>query len=434
LSDFDAISFINSSKQYGSRLGLERITRLCHLIGDPQDKLGIVHIAGTNGKGSTSAMVASILSAVGYKTGLYTSPYIEDVCECMQIGQRHITSAEFAATAAVIREKAEPMTLEGDPATEFELETAIAFLWFAQSGCKLAVIETGLGGRLDATNVIGGPLVSVITSISMDHMQLLGDTIEKIATEKCGIIKPNGVTVSYPLQCADAYNVISAFAAKQNNVLLTPDATKIIEVGAGLDGTDIIYRGIPLHIPLIGRQQIYNAVTAVETALELREHSGLAITDDNITDGIGLVKMPLRQELFCRRPIVLLDGAHNPDGLEALADTIKTHLNGRRLAVVMGMLADKEYEKSISLIAPLCSRFIAALPSSRRALASDAAALVAGGYSADVSANDNLTEALAEAIRFAGPDGAVVVCGSLYLAAPACTVLRANPGLLRGSL
>jgi len=416
LSYSDAISFIESSKKYGSKPGLERITRLCSMAGDPQDGVPAVHVAGTNGKGSTSAMIASILSAAGYKTGLYISPYVEDVCECAQINGVSITHREFAFIAADIRKWAEQMAGEGAPPTEFEIETAIAFLWFRRSGCDIAVIETGLGGRLDATNVIKQPLVSVLTSISLDHTSILGGTISEIATEKCGILKPGDITVSYPLQPPDAQAVIAEYARKTENTLVLPDAGRIRFSHAGLDGTGIIYKGLNLHIPFIGRHQAYNAVTAVETALALRERRGFVLSDGNIADGIKNAWIPLRQEAVCRNPIILLDGAHNPDGLAALADTMKSGLAGRRLAVVMGMLADKEYQKSIALIAPLCGRFIASKPANPRALPSKAAADCAKPFCDDVSVEDNHFKALTEAVLYAGRDGAVVVCGSLYLA------------------
>jgi dihydrofolate synthase/folylpolyglutamate synthase len=411
--------FIRDAGSLGSRLGLERVAELCALLGDPQDRVPAVHVAGTNGKGSVSAMTASMLTAAGLKTGLYTSPYIQDIRECLSVDGAPIPDGEFARIAGDIEPHARRMAGDGAPPTQFEIETAAAFLWFARRGCAAAVVETGLGGRLDATNVIARPRVSVLTPISLDHTAILGDTIERIAREKCGIIKPGGVTVACPAQREEAWRVIRQSAAEAGNALVVPDMTDVRELSFGLSGTDIEYKGLRLHIPLTGRHQVMNAVTAVETALALRERRGMTIPDEAVAAGMRAARMPMRQEWFAGRPGVLLDGAHNPDGLLALADTIKRFLAGRRTAVVMGMLADKDVEPSVGLIAPLCGKFVACRPMSPRALPSERAAEVARKHCADVTVRDDIAGALEEAGQYAGAEGAVVVCGSLYLAGPA---------------
>jgi dihydrofolate synthase/folylpolyglutamate synthase len=418
LSYNDAVRFIDASKKLGSRPGLERISRLCALAGDPQDAVPAVHVAGTNGKGSTSAMLASVLSASGYGTGLYTSPYIEDVCECIRIDGRQMSHEELAELAEEIRRMAERMAGEGDAPTEFEIETAIAFLWFMRSGCDAMVVEAGLGGRLDATNVLKRPLVSVITSISLDHTSILGGTIREITNEKCGILKSGGVAVSYPMQPEEALGVLRERSEATGNELILPDVAKWDVLRAGLDGTDIVYKGLPVHIPFVGRHQVFNSITVVEAAHALRERRGLAISDDNIREGINKAFIACRQEVVGKNPIILLDGAHNPDGLAALADTMRSQLSGKRTAVVMGMLADKDYGRSVALIAPLCGKLIASKPASPRALASGKLAACAGKHCADVSVEDDYAKALDKAMAYAGKDGAVVVCGSLYLAVP----------------
>jgi dihydrofolate synthase / folylpolyglutamate synthase len=414
----DAMSVLDASKKYGSILGLERVARLCELLGNPQDCVPSIQVAGTNGKGSTSAMLASMLTAAGYKTGLYQSPYIQDVCECIRIDGKAMSHEELTAAANTVGEAAQRMAGEGAPPTEFELETAIAFLWFARSGCSAMVIEAGLGGRLDATNVIRQPRVSVITSISLDHMAILGSTVEEIAAEKCGIMKAGGITVSYPLQPPEAMKIIAGRAEAMENDLVLPDIAGLEILHESLEGTDIDYKGLCLCIPLIGRQQAYNALTAMEAAIALCERCGFSISGADIANGIHNAKLPLRQEIVCTDPIILMDGAHNPDGLAALAETMKAQLCGRRTAVIMGMLADKEYEKSVAIVAPLCGRFIASKPDNPRALPSEVAAKCARAYCSDVSIEDDYSKALREAIEYAGKEGAVVVCGSLYLAGP----------------
>ncbi|MDP2891688.1 MAG: Mur ligase family protein, partial [Bacillota bacterium] len=285
---------------------MESISRLCELIGNPQDKLRFIHVAGTNGKGSTSAMLASVLHAAGYKTGLFLSPYMDDYCDSIQINGVFMSHDEFAGAVSAVKEQVEKLAQNGEHATEFEILTAIAFLWFYQSGCDIAVLEAGLGGRLDATNIIKNPLVSVITAISFDHMAYLGNTIEEIAREKCGIIKPGGVTVSYPLQYEGALAVIKEYASKKNNLLLIPDADAVDIEKAGLNGTDISYKGSKFHIPLSGRHQIYNALSAVEAIFALCDFFGFAISRSDIKKGIENTVIPARQEVLCRHPLIIL--------------------------------------------------------------------------------------------------------------------------------
>lgn len=418
MTEREAIQYIESTARFGAKLSLEKMQRLCALLGNPQDNPHVVHVAGTNGKGSTTAMIAEVLQAAGYKAGRYTSPYIEDVRDGMRINSVPISGAALADTTAQVREKALEMDQDGNHPTQFEIETAIAFLWFAQSGCDFVVLETGLGGRLDATNVVRQPLVTVITSISMDHMAYLGNTLERIAAEKCGILKPNGVTVSYPLQQEPVLQVIRQFAAAQNNRLRLPDLTALQEQQLSLDGNRITYRGLDVMIPLPGRHQVYNAITALEAVAALREHYGFQISDQAIREGIQRTTMPLRQEILCRQPLILVDGAHNRDGAQTLADSIRRNLSGRRIITVMGMLADKEYKPSIGMIASLSQHFIAVEPQSPRALpAADAAAVAAQHCSWVVTAAD-YPAALRQALALAGEDGVIILCGSLYLAEP----------------
>ena len=414
----DAIEYIRSTAQFGARLGLEKIAKLCELLGNPQDTPHVIHVAGTNGKGSTTAMIASVLQAAGYKVGVYASPYIEDVRDCMHINSVPISGEELASITAQVREIALEMGKDGNHPTQFEIETAIAFQWFSQSSCEFVALETGLGGRLDATNVVHKPLVTVITSISFDHMAYLGNTIEEIAAEKCGIIKLDGITVSYPLQQESALRVIKQFASSQKNLLRLPNLNALQDQQFTLEGNHVGYKGLSLHIPLPGKHQVYNAVTALEAIYALREQHGFAISDQAIVNGIQRTIMTLRQEILCRDPLILLDGAHNRDGAQTLADSISSNLKGRRIVTIMGMLADKEYESSIAVIAALSERFIAVEPQSKRALPATEAAAVASKHCSSVSTSGDYRTAFHLALTLAGEDGAIIICGSLYLAAP----------------
>ena len=412
-----ANEYLQSVRSLGSKPGLGNITRLCNLLGDPQDKVRCVHVAGTNGKGSTCAMTASILKAAGYKTGLFLSPHLESYRHSMSVNGESVPREEFAQVISAVKAQADAMKTEEMAPTEFELLTAAAFLWFYRSGCEFAVIETGMGGRLDATNVIQKPLVSVITAISKDHTAYLGETLREIAAEKCGIIKHGGTTVLNPMQFEEACLVIHKAAEKQENTLIVPDINEVSSGECTFLGTDCTYKGIHFHLPLCGKHQVMNAITALETVLALRG-MGFAVADADIKNGMEQVHLPGRQEVLCRRPLVLIDGAHNLHGVHTLAQTMKENLTGKRTAVIMGMLKDKEYEPSIAMIAPLCGLFVAVEPANERALDADTVAALAAPYCHKTVACEDHADALHKALGYVGPDGAVVICGSLYLAGP----------------
>ena len=412
----EARAYIESAVKFGSKLGLDTIRALCARLGDPQDKLPFVHVAGTNGKGSTCAMISSILIKAGHKPGLFLSPHLAEHRDSLFVGGEMMPETAFAETMSVLKTAADALAREGIYATEFELLTAAAFVWFCRSGCDIAVLETGLGGRLDATNVVRTTRVSVITAIAMDHMQYLGDTLTQIAREKCGIIKPGGVTVTCSGQPEEALSVIQAAAEERGNDIIIPDPGQIGYTDLGLDGIMIRYREIEAHLKLPGRHQAGNAAAAIETARALRERYGYHISDEAIRQGLEAAYLPARQEVLCRRPLVLLDGAHNLQGIEALAETVKAHLKGRRTAVVMGLLRDKQYDECIGVMARLCGKLFAVRPDNARALAAEEVAQVARKYGCDAAAYGDADAAVRDALEFCGPEGAVVICGSLYMA------------------
>ncbi len=412
----EAKSYIESAVKFGSKLGLETITALCARLGSPQDSLRFVHVAGTNGKGSTSAMIASIMKEAGYNTGLFLSPHMAEHRDSVLINGEMMPEGAFAATMTDVKAASDALASEGVFATEFELLTACALLWFRRSGCDIVVLETGLGGRLDATNVVSTTLVSVITAIAMDHMQYLGDTIEKIAGEKCGIIKPGGVTVCYADQPEAALNVIKSAATAKGNDIIIPDCGQLALEDNGLSGIAVNYRGISARLRLPGRHQAGNAAMAMETAFALRERYGFDISDVAIAAGLEAAYLPARQEVLSLMPLVLLDGAHNLQGIEALVDTVKRGLAGRRLAVVMGMLSDKQYDECVGLMARLADKLFAVKPDNARALEAEEVAAVARAHGGDSQAYNDMDEAVRAALEFCGTDGAVVICGSLYMA------------------
>ncbi|MCI8497593.1 MAG: bifunctional folylpolyglutamate synthase/dihydrofolate synthase, partial [Clostridiales bacterium] len=265
----ETLRFIHSRLTFGMKPGLDRTRELCRRLGNPQDRLKMVHVAGTNGKGSVCTMLSGILQEAGYRTGLYTSPYITDFCERMQVDGAPIGHNELCRLMEQVRPVVEQMDRDGDAPTEFEVITAAAFLWFEQTGCDVVVLETGLGGRFDSTNVIGTPLASVITSISLDHTKVLGDTVEQIAFEKCGIIKPGGVTVTSAGQTQEALGVILSRAAEEQNRVHMANLSALQVRDEGLWGSEVTFGELHVRLPLAGRHQHDNMLIAVETARAL---------------------------------------------------------------------------------------------------------------------------------------------------------------------
>lgn len=420
-----AIQQISSLLRFGMKPGLERIENLLSLLGNPQDSLKFIHVAGTNGKGSTCALLASVLKKAGYRTGLFTSPYVSDFCERMQIDGEMIPHEALSALLEHTMPLVDRMAQNGEVITEFELITAIGLQWFAQQKCDIVVLEVGLGGRLDATNVIKTPLVSVITSISLDHTAILGDTVDKIAYEKSGIIKEGGVTVCYPDQPAPALRVIRETAAQRHNQFILADLNSVTQLSANLTGTGLEYRGLLVSLPFLGAHQVKNAVTVLAAIEALRE-LGYPISGHSIEAGFSCASFPARLEVFSRTPLVLLDGAHNPGGTAALAEAVKAYLRGKNVVAVMGMLADKDVDTAIRNLNGLFSRVFTLTPQNPRAMPAQE---IAGRWNAiGVPAQpfSEAQQALSAACSAAGETGAVVICGSLYLAG------EVRPLLLRG--
>jgi dihydrofolate synthase/folylpolyglutamate synthase len=411
-----ALDYIHGTLKFGSKLGFERISSLLQRMGNPQDNLKFVHVAGTNGKGSTCNAIAAVLKAAGYKTGLYTSPYINDFCERMQINNENIPHDVLTEITEQVKAHADIIAQTGEDITEFELVTAIAFEYFKKSDCDVVVLEVGLGGRFDATNIIKTPLVSVITSISLDHTQILGDTIAKIAFEKCGIIKRGGITVTSPEQPVDALEVIMKCCAERGNTLVSPNFNAVKLQYEGIDGSRIEYNNNNIFIPLAGRHQLINFITAFEALNLLRKHNEFHITDAQMINGFASVRFAARMEILHHHPLIILDGAHNPAGAHTLADSIKNDLGGKKLVVIMGMFKDKDYPNCIAQIASLAHTFIAIESNSERALPAELVAAEAEKYCADVTACKDYKKALEQAQNATGKDGVMIICGSLFFA------------------
>ncbi|SNX55074.1 folylpolyglutamate synthase/dihydrofolate synthase family protein [Thermoanaerobacterium sp. RBIITD] len=417
----DAIDYIHNTYKFGVKLGLDNIRRLLEYMDNPQEKLKIIHVAGTNGKGSTCSFINSILIDAGYKVGLYTSPYLEEFEERMRINNENIPKEKLTNYVEYIKPIIDKMISEGyNHPTEFEVITAIAFKYFYDEKVDFVVLEVGLGGRYDATNVINKPLVSVITTIDFDHMDKLGDTISKIAFEKAGIIKQDGIVVSF-YQRDEALKVIKEICDLKNATLtvMNADDVKINESNSVHQIFD--YKNYKnLEIRIIGKHQIYNAVLAVMAIDKLKSY-GINIDIDTIKKGLNEAKWPGRIEVINRSPLIVIDGAHNPQGMKVLKDALKL-FTYKKLILVVGMLKDKDTSNMIKLITPEADYVITTMPISERAYTAEE--LSEKISSTNVLHFDNIDDATDMALKMAHQDDMVLFCGSLYMIGHVRTYLR----------
>ena len=403
--------------------GLARMQNLCDHLGNPEKELQCIHIAGTNGKGSLAAMTSSILTAAGYKTGLTISPYVVDFRERFQIDGEMIPPRTLANLTEKVLDAIDAIEAEGgEKPVEFEAVTALAFLWFAREKCDLVVLETGLGGRCDATNVVPHKLVAAITKIGYDHMEVLGDTLDKIAAEKAGIIKEGTVVVNYPDQPAEAMGPILTAAAEAHTSIITPDKDDLTLLRGKRLENRIDYGGYRAALGLPGTHQANHAAMAVEIALALWREFGYDISDDAILQGLADARMPARIEVLRRHPLLLL--CHNPDGAKMLAATLTRADFEENLVGVLGVLADKDYKDMLSDLAPCFAKIYTVTPNCPRALSAEELQKEAR-FHTDAEAADSVADAIRKAVDYADENNlaGVVVCGSLYLAAEARPLL-----------
>lgn len=414
-----ALDWLQSLPRLSGEPGLDRMKALLAALGDPQKRGRYVHIAGTNGKGSVAAFTANILQKAGFKTGLTISPYVLDFRERFQIDGQMIPPETLERLAAKVRAAAE--TLAETP-VQFEAVTALALCWFDEEHCDVAVLETGLGGRFDATNAVENTLVAAITRIDLDHTELLGDTVEKIAAEKAGIVKPGCIAVTYPVQEKEALQAIAAACIREKADLVAPEAEDIHLRRGGLFENRMEYGGYEVNLALPGAHQACNAAMAIEIALALWRQ-GLDIPDEAILEGLEATRFPARIEVLRRQPLVLLDGSHNPAGAAALAATLGAQKLPQKPAAVLGVLADKAAAEILRALGDSFSTIYAVTPDCPRAMSADELARLASQELPEVPVYPcaDLGQALDTALGL--PQGAVV-CGSLYLAAQARPTLQ----------
>ena len=406
----EAIEYIHSFFWKGSIPGLSRTQELLRRLGNPEKKLKFVHIAGTNGKGSTAAMTASILRKAGYKTGLYTSPYIYRFNERIQVNGQQIPDEDVAKVTEYVKQFAE--TMEEKP-TEFELVTAIGFEYFARQNCDIVVLEVGMGGALDSTNVIDTPEVAVITNIGLDHTDYLGDTVEKIAETKSGIFKENGHAVVYR-GTAGVEEVFERVCAERNVSLKKADFDSLVLRSHSLEGQVFDCGGRKeLFLPLLGDHQLHNASVVLSIADTLKE-IGWKITEENIRDGIRDVSWPGRFDIVGRNPLFIIDGGHNPQCIDALVVNIRDYLKDRKIIALTGVLADKDYGEMYRPMMPYIQEFVCITPPNPRKLEASELAQHLRRVGATATPCETIPQGVQLAIEKAGEDGVVLCFGSLY--------------------
>lgn len=397
----EALKFIHSLHKFKKDQSFNSIKQVLHNLGNPQDKLKFVHIAGTNGKGSVSAMIAAALISSGKKTGLYISPFVIEFCERIQINNNFISHSDLIRYVLKVKKASLDFGVE---LSEFEFITCIAFCFYYDNNCDVVVLETGLGGRLDATNVISSSLLSVITHIDIDHSEILGDTVEKIAAEKCGIIKHDTAVVTTENQYRSVKRIISETADKNNSQLIFNNLSSVSNKRVALNGNSFRYNGIEYKTRLIGRHQFDNAMLAV-TALNI-----LGVQQKYILSGLKNAYQPARVEVIGVNPTVILDGSHNENGISALVDTLR-ELKIERFNSVICMMKDKQVERSLKNILPLSNEvFVTELPDNPRCLSAPQLAEICKKY------NKNVRQiSVSDVLSVAKSELPTVIFGSLYL-------------------
>ena len=415
----ECIHYLEEEVGFGSVPGLERIHALCEKLGHPEQNLSVIHVAGTNGKGSAVAMLSSILREAGYSVGTYTSPHLERYNERFTINGNEISDIDFAKEISLMKQICDELAQEGKSVpTLFEIVTGAAFHYFAAQKVDILILEVGLGGQYDATNIITDPLLSLIMSISMDHTDFLGNSIEKIALEKAGIIKKNCPVVLYS-QSELVYNIMWTKAQECNAPFYCPKNAEVHISSQDLNGTCFSVKTDLLNIsdlklPLLGSYQIPNCVTVLEACAVLRD-KGLSISDEAIHSGLKKAHWAGRMEICGTEPLVILDGAHNADGILQLAKSIENYFNEKKVTLILGVLGDKEYSTMAEEILPHADTVILTEPHSERKLDVFSLARSISDYNGTVYTEKEIEAAFEKALSITAKDGIILCCGSLYM-------------------
>lgn len=418
----EAMNYITQTSKFGSNLGLTRTLKILEFLGNPQQDIKCIHIGGTNGKGSTTAMINAILVEAGFKVGMYTSPYLEEFEERIQINNLNISKDDLAFVVTEVAKAVDMVIAFGyDHPTEFEIITCAMFLYFYRNKVDYAVIEVGLGGRLDSTNVIN-PLLSIITSISYDHMNILGDTLNKIANEKAGIIKCNTPVIVYP-QEREAIEVIDDVAIKNHSKVLyiNKEDVKYLGITSSSYGLNqnievVTYKKrYKLELALLGQHQLLNCALAVNAIEQLSAIENINIKEETILNALRKVKWPGRLEMLSTNPLVVIDGAHNIDGIINLKDNVQKYFQYDNLIIIIGILADKQVDEMLDAIIPLGNKIIAVTPHSDRASSAEELRLKILRLNENCESIAEYSEAYKKALSYCNEKDMILICGSLYM-------------------
>ena len=408
----EALKYIHGVSWLGTIPGLERELELLDRIGNPHRGMKYIHVAGTNGKGSTAAMLQNILTHAGYRTGLYTSPYIIRFNERIQIDGQQISDQDVCELTEFVKPHAEAMA---DHPSEFEIVTAIGFEYFKRQKCDIVVLEVGMGGEWDATNVIEDNEAAVIVNIGLDHTEVLGDTIEKIALTKSGVVKKGCPCVIYR-QEKSVEDVFAQECAKMDAPFFPADFDSLRLTYTGLDGQRFDWADLKdLRLPLLGAHQLKNAANVLTTVGVLRQR-GWSISEAAVREGLATVTWPGRFQLMADEPLFIIDGGHNPQCLESLENAIRTYLPGRKIVFLNGCMADKDYGDMFNRLKPFAQEFVTVTPANPRALSAEAlSAYIRENLNAPATPCDTVAQGVRTAVEKAGKDGVVCACGSLYM-------------------
>ena len=409
----ETLDYIHNVNWCFCKPGLERTRELCEKLGNPEKALRYIHVAGTNGKGSTCAMLESILRAAGYKTGLYTSPYVRRFNERMQVNGEPISDEELIEVTGQVRKFADSMT---DKPTEFELITAIAFEYFYRQKVDVVVLEVGLGGRLDSTNVIENPLLSIITGIAFDHIAQLGNTLHAIAAEKAGIIKEGRPALFGGKTSGSACRTVGAVAEMRHAPFYRVDRSTCKIKEYSLDGTVFDYEDYKdLELSLLGTYQPFNAATVL-TAVKLLREQGMEISEEAVREGLKSVRWQARFELVCKDPVVIFDGGHNPQGVEAAVKSITKYFPDQKVNLLSGVMADKAYDEMIEQIKTVAAKVFTVTPNNPRALAAEEYAGYFRNHKIESEGFESVESGIRAAMRDSRENHRPLIClGSLYL-------------------
>ena len=424
-----ALDYIHGTYKFGSKLGLENTRYLLNLLGNPHKDLKVIHVAGTNGKGSVSSYIHTVLKEEGYKVGLYISPYLEEFTERMIVNGEEISRERLAEVTETVKEKVEQMVRDGkNHPTEFEVVTSIAFCYYAQENVDFLVLEVGLGGRLDSTNVVEDPLVSVITPIGFDHMEYLGDTLEEIAYEKGGIIKENGFVLLYP-QEKEVMGVLEGLSKERNSRLFVIDFDELTIHRSNMEeqvfSVNVLGKSYDnVKIKLAGIHQIYNACTALEAIEILRKYRNVNISDEAVLKGLYNTKWAGRFEVLQKEPLIIIDGAHNLHGADSLRKNIEILLKDYKITFVVGMLQDKDVKAVLEDLIPLANKVIATRPDNPRAMRAADLAEQLKMFGKETHFYEDIKEAIKTAIEITKQDEAIIFAGSLYMIGEVRKILK----------